>query len=111
MTYPDVGEVWFIELNERQGHEQSGNRPGVIIAVSYGMYITIPFTTQERAFNFPHTHVVFPDESNGLREESYALIFQISALSEERMIEKWGVLSDSDMVSIKAVLQDLFGLH
>jgi len=38
MTSPDVGELWFVELNERQGHEQSGNRPGVIMAVSYGMY-------------------------------------------------------------------------
>jgi mRNA interferase MazF len=107
MKGPDVGEVWFVDLNDSRGHEQSGSRPAVIMAVSYGMRIAVPFTTNHHASSFPHTHLMIPDENNGLSEDSYALIFQVVALDTNRFTEKWGYLSEDDILSIKVLFQDM----
>ncbi len=37
-------EIWEIERPDPQGHEQAGKRPGLILAVSYGMTIVVPFS-------------------------------------------------------------------
>lgn len=107
---PDVGEVWAVDLSDARGHEQAGMRPAVILAVSFGMRIVVPLTTNPRAASFPHTHMVMPDGGNGLREESYALVFQVVSLDENRFTGRWGKLSDDDMESIKGLLQDMIGL-
>lgn len=107
---PDVGEVWAVDLNDARGHEQAGMRPAVILAVSYGMRIVVPLTTSQRAAAFPHTHLVMPDGGNGLRDESYALVFQVVSLDENRFADRWGRLSADDMESIKGLLQDMIGL-
>ncbi|MDD4255860.1 MAG: type II toxin-antitoxin system PemK/MazF family toxin [Methanofollis sp.] len=109
MALPRPREVWFIELEETRGHEQSGNRPVVVLARSFGMHVIIPFTTSHNAGNFPHTHMVEPDGGNGLRNVSFALCFQILSLDEERFLKKLGVLSESDFSCIQAILMDLFG--
>lgn len=111
MAPPAPGEVWRIELEETRGHEQSGNRPAVILARSFGMHVVVPFTTTGNAGNFPHTHMVEPDGGNGLSEVSFALCFQILSLDEERFLEKWGVLSESDFTCIQTILIDLLGLE
>ncbi|WP_460372576.1 type II toxin-antitoxin system PemK/MazF family toxin [Methanocalculus sp. MC3] len=32
MDFNEPGEVWFIELENSRGHEQSGRRPAVVLA-------------------------------------------------------------------------------
>ncbi len=110
MKGPDIGDVWVVDLNDSRDHEQSGTRPAVIMAVSYGMRIAVPFTTSDRASSFPHTHFILPDENNGLSKESYALIFQLVSLDENRFTDKWGSLSEDDLLSIKVLLQDMLQL-
>ena len=40
------GDIWVVDLTDARGHEQSGLRPAVVVAVSYGdMTIVVPFTT------------------------------------------------------------------
>ena len=110
MKFPEPGEVWFIELENSRGHEQSGTRPAVVLARSYGMHTVVPFTTSENAAVFPHTQMVEPDSKNGLSELSFALCFQVLSLDEERFIRKVGILSESDMECIKEFLKDLLDL-
>lgn len=110
MVFPNPGEVWFIEPEESRGHEQSGRRPAVVLAGSYGMHTVIPFTTSENADRFPHTHMIEPDAKNGLSDVSFALCFQILSLDEERFIRKTGELSEGDLECIKALLWDLLAL-
>jgi hypothetical protein len=61
MDFNEPGEVWFIELENSRGHEQSGTRPAVVLAKSFGMHTVVPLTTSENGFNFPHTHIINPD--------------------------------------------------
>ncbi len=110
MNYQEPGEVWFIELENSRGHEQSGTRPAVVLAKSFGMHTVVPFTTSENAANFPHTHMVEPDSKNGLSVLSFAMCFQVLSLDEDRFIRKVGTLSESDLECIKELLKDLLDL-
>ena len=110
MVVCQPGEVWFIELEHSRGHEQSGTRPAVVLAKSYGMHTVVPFTTSERAAKFPHTHMVDPDSEHGLSAVSFAMCFQVLSLGDERFMNKIGILSESDLECIKELLKDLLGL-
>jgi mRNA interferase MazF len=110
MIFQEPGEVWFIELENSRGHEQSGTRPAVVLAKSYGMHTVVPFTTSENAANFPHTHMVEPDSQNGLSDLSFAMCFQVLSLDEDRFLIKKGILSESDLNCIKELLRDLLDL-
>ena len=90
MIFQEPGEVWFIELENSRGHEQSGTRPAVVLAKSYGMHTVVPFTTSENAANFPHTHMVEPDSKNGLSDLSFAMCFQVYHSMKTDFLEKPG---------------------
>lgn len=110
MDFNEPGEVWFIELENSRGHEQSGRRPAVVHAKSFGMHTVVPLTTSENGFNFPHTHIINPDSKNNLSSLSFAMCFQVLSLDEERFLNKIGVLSESDLECIKELLKDLLDL-
>ena len=110
MVVRKPGEVWFIELEHTRGHEQAGTRPAVVLARSYGMHTVVPFTSSEKAANFPYTHTVDPDTKNGLSVVSFAMCFQVLSLGSERFLNKIGVLSENDLECIKELLKDLLGL-
>jgi mRNA interferase MazF len=106
------GDVWFIDLTDGRGHEQSGLRPAVVLAVSYGgMTIVVPLTTTPAAFSFPHTHGIEKSPENGLSSDSAALVFQIVALSEDRFVRNIGRCSVEDMEAISVLLKDLLSLE
>jgi mRNA-degrading endonuclease toxin of MazEF toxin-antitoxin module len=100
-------EIWEIERPDPQGHEQAGKRPGVILAISYGMTIVIPFTTKTQLASHPHAHLIFPDAQNNLPHESVAMCFQIMSISGNCIKRKIGVLSDSDYEAILEVVKDM----
>ena len=60
------GDIWFVDLTDARGHEQSGLRPAVVLAVSHGgMTVVVPLTTTPAAFSFPHTHGIEKSLGNG----------------------------------------------
>jgi len=64
------GDIWFVDLTDARGHEQSGLRPAVVLAVSYGgMTIVVPLTTTPTAFSFPHTYGIEKSSQNGLSSQ------------------------------------------
>jgi mRNA interferase MazF len=106
------GDIWFVDLTDARGHEQSGLRPAVVLAVAYGgLAIVIPLTTTLAAFSFPHTHGIEKSSQNGLSSDSAALVFQIVALSEDRFVRKIGECSVEDMEAINVLLKDLLSLE
>jgi|GEM_PF-5066277 len=84
-------EIWEIERPDPQGHEQAGKKPSIIIAMSYGMTIVIPFTTKIQLASLPHAHLVFPETLNNLSYESVAMCFQILSISAIIMKERQSV--------------------
>ena len=62
-TYiPDRGDFVWIDLNPRQGHEQSGRRPAIVLSPkSYnrktGLCVICPATRQSKGYAFEVEHV------------------------------------------------------
>jgi mRNA-degrading endonuclease toxin of MazEF toxin-antitoxin module len=101
------GEIWNINLPPPKGHEQGGNRPGLVLTISYGVIIVIPCTTNLERLKFDHTHYIAPDSKNGLIQDSVALVFQITSISPKRFINKLGIISPEDFEIINTLLADL----
>lgn len=109
MVGPSKAEIWNVDFSGSRGHEQKGKRPCIIWRDldHVGMAIVIPLTSNVERDSFPHTHLVESSSGNGLDSESVALIFQITAISKDRFIEKLGVLDAEDVHAIGAVMKDL----
>jgi mRNA interferase MazF len=105
------GEIWNINLPPPKGHEQGGVRPGIVLAISKGVIIVIPCTTNMNRLKFDHTHYIAPDSSNGLPYDTIALVFQIVSISPNRFSKRLGSISPDDLEIINALLIDLLKLE
>lgn len=94
-----------MELPSTDGHEQTGQRPCLIIStVEANTIIIIPFTTNLRALKYLSTTKIEPSSLNGLDITSIALIFQIRAIDIKRLVKKIGVLEEDYLKDIKSIL-------
>ena len=112
MAFPSKVEVWRADLGVGKGHEQEKERPALVWKDldHVKMAIIIPFTTNQKLEDLPHTYLVTPTSKNGLTEESIAMVFQIRTIDKERMIKKIGELDEDDITSIGAILKDMLRL-
>jgi mRNA interferase MazF len=82
---PRQGEVWFVNLNPTQGHEQAGERPCLVVsrdeANESGLYIVAPGTTAYK--NLPG-RVRIPRGVANLDADTYFQCGQIRTVSEGR---------------------------
>lgn len=93
------GEVWDCYLGEVRGREQDGRRPCLVISVdelSAGpgdLAIVVPLTRTHRVA----TEVRVDPPNGGLQSTSYALPYQVRAISRERLKKRRGTVS-TDLV-------------
>ncbi len=101
MSVPQAaqGDVWACDLNPIIGHEQAGRRPCLVISVDQlgtgpsELAIVVPITRTERvSFDLR----IEPPEG-GLRDISYAQPYQVRTISRERLMERWGSVSDATL--------------
>lgn len=81
------GEIRWADLNPVKGHEQSGNRPVLILSHDVfnersGTVIAMVLTSQFQRAGFPLTLKI---KASGLKKESWIKISQIRTLSVERI--------------------------
>jgi len=98
-----VGDIYLIDLNvDIAGHEQKGVRPAIVVAKhdETKMCVVIPLTTQENVTRFPYTELIKKSNRNGLKQDSYALIFQIRAIDCNRIKDHLGTVDDIDFMKI-----------
>ena len=85
------GEVWQVNIPAAPGHEQTGERPAVIltedvfIPVMPTVFI-VPFTSSQATLRFPGTVFVQPNRQNRLTVPSVALVFQLRALDQRHCL-------------------------
>jgi len=106
------GEIWQVKLPPANGHEQSGDRPAIIIQddkfiQTLPMVLVVPLTSVSLAKRFPATLVIQPDELNGLSFTSIALIFQIRSLDKRRFIRKIGSIDKNILDHVLKILDKL----
>jgi len=103
------GEIWIIDIPPKGAHEQKGVRPGFIIATTgTNMIITIPLTSNLHSINFPNTLKIKNSETNNLKKDSIALIFQMLALDRRRFIQKVGDIEKEYLNQIDEIIKNMF---
>ncbi len=99
------GEVWQVNLDPTLGAEIQKTRPCVIVnrdaLARLPLKIVVPLTTWKAQFDRAPWHVrVEANAVNGLSRDSSADTFQVRSISEERLVEKMGEISDPVMGAI-----------
>tara|TARA_B100001971_G_C18268046_1_gene596735 strand:+ start:179597 stop:179917 length:321 start_codon:yes stop_codon:yes gene_type:complete len=101
------GEVWDVALSPTKGSEQKGTRPAVIISpntlnTSLDIKVVIPLTTKLK--NWPSRV-----NTDFKTIKGQAMCEQIRTVSNKRLVNKQGNLSDSEIVEIMSTISALYG--
>ena len=106
------GEIWIIDFPSRDGREQSGTRPSVIIGdTGTNLVLVVPLTSNLQALTkLPHTLKINKTKENNLDKESVALILQLQTIDKKRLILKIGSLEESYIREINEEIKRLLGL-
>lgn len=106
MTTLRRGEVYWADLDPIRGHEQAGHRPVLILSSTRSntfnkLSIALPITGSRPRLQYPYT---MPLRSIAMERDSWILIRQIRTLSEERMLERIGRVSNEELKSVVEAL-------
>jgi mRNA-degrading endonuclease toxin of MazEF toxin-antitoxin module len=100
------GEIYWVHLPDRGGHEQRGRRPALIWQDTdrfpkLPTVLMIPLTSQLETIRFGGTVLIHSSISNGLKANSVALVFQLGACDIRRFESRMGKLSKSDLAKVR----------
>ncbi|RLD59668.1 MAG: type II toxin-antitoxin system PemK/MazF family toxin [Bacteroidetes bacterium] len=104
------GDIYIANLNPVKGNEQRGIRPIVIISGNamndhLGIVIVMPLTSKTK--NYSGCLVLEKNNINNLTSDSEIITFQIRAISKDRLINKIGTISKSEIDYLKKGLQEI----
>lgn len=105
MSAPDAGqgEVWDCELDPVEGHDQAGRRPFLVISVdalgkgSAELAIVVPISRSN--FTKALDVQIHPPEG-GLTDVSYAMPYQVRAISRTRLAKRRGSVTDATLAKV-----------
>ena len=108
-------DVVKMDLTGAIGSEQDKVRYGVVIQNDMGNIhskttIVIPFTHVIKGLHIPTHALIKKSKENGLKVDSMLLGEQIRVISEQRIIEKVGKITDKkSLIEIRRVYEANFG--
>ncbi len=105
------GELWWADLNPTRGHEQSGQRPVLILSHDVfnersGTVIAAALTSQPQKAGFPLT-LELKDKS--LPKRSWVKISQIRTLAVERIGKRMGRIEPEELALVIDGLLEIIG--
>ena len=107
-----VLKVLTSTIIDTMGHEQTGQRPALVLGVcpETSLAIVVPFTKNLDASRFPYSYEIKRTASNGLSYDSVALIYQTRSLTFTRFLRPLGNLEKVHCDRIKKLLKDYLQL-
>jgi mRNA interferase MazF len=117
MADPLRGEIWLADLGSGAGHEQSGQRPVLIVsddtfnAGLAELVITVPLTSKvAKSKNIP-AHIRIDPPEGGLKTPSVIRCDQMRSISKNRLGKTpWGTVSGATLTKVEKVLRLLLRL-
>lgn len=108
------GDIYYADLSPVVGSEQGGVRPVLIVQNDVGnkyspTVIAAAITSQQDKSKLP-THISVNGNTCGLSKDSVVLLEQVRTLDKQRLKERMGNLSSTDMNKINKALYVSFGL-
>jgi mRNA interferase MazF len=113
MAYPHRGEIWLADLRPTRGREQTGRRPVLVLSVDFfnagpaDLIAVLPLSSTQRDIPL---HVKVSKGDGGTKNDCVILCEAIRAVSKERLISRWGVLSQEVMAEVEDRLRILLDL-
>jgi mRNA interferase MazF len=110
---PARGEVWLADLNRVRGHEQAGRRPVLVVSEDLfnqgpaGLAVVLPLTSTLRGIP---SHVPVSPPEGGLKNRSAILCEGVRSVSVERLVVRWGAVSQGTMAAVEDRLRMLLRL-
>ncbi len=114
MAVPSRGEIWSVNLNPVRGHEQAGQRPGLVISADTfnhgpaGLVVIIPITAREKGIPF---HVAINPPEAGVSKKSFIKCEDIRSVSTERLSKCLGNVSHGILEAVEDRLNILLDLY
>ena len=117
MADPSRGEIWPADLEAGRGHEQSGQRPVLVVsddafnAGLAGLVMTVPLTSKVgKSKNLP-AHIRVDPPEGGLKTPSVILCDQLRTISKDRLGKvPWGTIRAATLADVELTLRVLLGL-
>ncbi len=108
------GDIYYADLSPVVGSEQGGVRPVLIVQNDVGnkyspTVIAAAITSQQDKSRMP-THINVNGNACGLSKDSVVLLEQVRTIDKQRLKERMGNLSVTDMNKINKALTVSFGL-
>ncbi len=105
------GEIRWADLNPVRGHEQSGQRPVLVLSQDVynersGTVIAVALTSQPQRAGFPLTLEL---ESRTVPKRSWVKISQIRTLAVERIGKRLGRASAEELAQVIEGLNEIIG--
>ena len=105
------GDVRWADLDPTRGHEQSGQRPVLILSADVfnersGTVIAVALTSQPQRAGFPLTLELAATQ---LPKPSWVKISQIRTLSVERIGRKLGAITPEEVSKVLDGLNEILG--
>jgi mRNA interferase MazF len=106
------GDIFLVNLNPVQGHEQAGLRPALVVQqdtlnLHLNTVIIAPITSNLVLKGKLTTHFL-PKKDSGLRQDSLILLYQIRTLDKGRLIKKVGHLEADEFFDLRTKLMRMF---
>jgi mRNA interferase MazF len=107
---PEQGEIWSVNFDPVEGHEQRGSRPSLLLSpaefnsLPSDLVIVVPVTTRARGWEFK---VPIKAPEGGLTKDSVALAHQIRTVSHSRLIDRRGQVKSATLDEVLAISQRL----
>lgn len=112
LRLPSRFEIWQVSLNDTQGHEQTGERPAIVLAIHTraNVCMVIPLTGNQDTLRFPFSYGITRSATNGLAQDSVVLIYQMRCLTSSRLIRRIGSVEPHHIRAITTLLKNYLGL-
>jgi mRNA interferase MazF len=117
MADPRRGEIWLADLGMVRGHEQSGQRPVLVMSENSfnsglaGLVMVIPLTSKVKKSKHIPAHIPVDPPEGGLKTPSIILCDQLRTISKDRLDKvPWGAVSAATMGKVERIVRWLLGL-
>jgi mRNA interferase MazF len=113
MTRPSRGEVWRVNLEPVQGHEQEPTRPALVVSDDWsnhsasGLVTILPMTTKARPVR---SFLRVDPPEGGVSKTSFIICDQVRTISIDRLSRRFGVVSPATLATVEQRLKYLLGL-
>jgi mRNA interferase MazF len=109
------GEIWKVNLDPTIGSEMKKSRPCIILnnnmVGKLPLKVVAPLTEFKEHYSVvPWMVVVEPNLKNNLKKRSAIDLFQVRSLSQERLVQKIGVVEEDILKSCKNSLNVVFDI-